>query len=366
MTMQRKYKSTLVSLGLLTVVGVLLLPLVRRSAQETSNAAATKVLTDAKSEANPITVSPEPSHVAQLLTAAASLENAPEHTEEIAHAAGSVADSDLLTALESLKTTTNSAAIELRDALVRRWATQAPVAAVDWANQLPAEAGRGSALQQAVLAWSELDLNAALDWVKALPADATKTALTLDLAYEATRSDAVLALQLAAPLPVSAERDVLLTHALSEWAESDHAAAQNWITSITDTALQQRLTATLATVLAKTQPAQAASLVSQSLSPGQYQNQAALTVIQQWAQTAPTTAAQWLIQFPEGSLKNQATQQLLTLWTKSDATAAGDWVAQLPVGDYRIQANAAYQTALKQIAVLNAAHAADATDLAAH
>jgi hypothetical protein len=66
----------------------------------------------------------------------------------------------------------------------------------------------------------------------------------------------------------------------------------------------------IAFVVAKTNPAEAAQLVSQQMSPGQTQTEAAISVLYQWTQQDPAAAMAWAESFPPGDLRERAINEV--------------------------------------------------------
>ena len=61
---------------------------------------------------------------------------------------------------------------------------------------------------------------------------------------------------------------------------------------------------------AKTSPADAVRLISEQMSPGQFPNAAAISVLYQWAQLDAATALAWAESFPAGDLRERAIQEV--------------------------------------------------------
>jgi len=81
-------------------------------------------------------------------------------------------------------------------------------------------------------------------------------------------------------------------------------------------------------------PVAAAEFVT-SLPEDETQNQAALSVISNWANRDPEQAAAWVLQFPQGPTREQGLREVVNGWTRMDSDAARMWVQQLSAGDTR-------------------------------
>ncbi len=217
--------------------------------------------------------------------------------------------------LNQLVVSTNEAAREFRQQLVRRWAQTDPAAASVWAAQIQEGPVHGEALEQVAIAWANSDFPAASAWLGALREGAGKQTATLAMTYEAARRDPMTALDLVAGLEPSCDRDQALTHGLSQWADADPVAAAAWAAQVPDTALRQRLLGALAVSIAERDGITAALVAATTLNSTAEQGRAATAIAQRWAQTAPEEAADWLSQFPEGPLRNAAGQCAADAWS---------------------------------------------------
>ena len=221
-----------------------------------------------------------------------------------------------------------------------------PAAAGAWVSQLPESPLARAGAEQVAIAWANADLQSARAFVSALPEGAGKQGATLALAYEADRSEPIAALELASTLAVSRERDDLLVHSVSQWPESDAATAAEWASRVPDPSLRQRLLAAVAVASAGQNGGAAGALAANALSAGEGQNRAVVSIVQRWAQHAPSKAAAWVSQFPNAPSRDTAVENLLAAWVTQDAEAAGIWVQRLPVGTMHDFGHSAYLRAL--------------------
>jgi hypothetical protein len=247
----------------------------------------------------------------EALVAAAEQEADPDRrSETLGVAAASVSDAELPATLEALVLDARPAAAELSQILVRRWAeADAPTAAA-WISQLPEGPSCQSSFGQVAIAWANSDLPAATAWVQAMPAGECKTTAALGLGYEASRVEPITALELAGALPSGPQRDDLLVHAISQWAVGDSARAADWAAQVPDATLRQRLLAAVLVAAAEKDGAAAAAFAVQALPPGEDQDQAAVCIVQRWAQYSPAAAASWIEQWPDNPIRAAAEQSL--------------------------------------------------------
>lgn len=281
---------------------------------------------EARSEGFPL--GPGPFDLALLANIQA--ESDPQKSSDaVQHAADSVPDAQLCSALNALVRNTNAAAVELCKVLARRWAETDLPAAVSWAEHFSGEAFQSEALRQVAIVWADRDLKGAAVWIAALPEACDKEAARISLAYEACRTEPLLALQLVIGSAPGPDRDGLLVHAVSQWAGADSRAAWEWASRVPDASLRDQLLASVAVASAEQDAEAAAGLVAGSLPAGPEQQRAAVAVAQRWARKSPRDAASWAVRFPD-SVRAYAVQNVVTVWTDQDSEAATAWLQQLP------------------------------------
>jgi hypothetical protein len=240
-------------------------------------------------------------------------------------------------------------ASELRKSKIRDRAEVDPAAAAAWAATVNDASARADALEQVAIVWANSDLQAAAHWVGSLPEDQAKETAAVAFAYESARSDPLTALQIAGSLPESRSRDEAITHAVSQWAANDSASALLWSRQVADVQLRQRLFSVIAIAASDEAPSSAATLAATFLDPGSSQANAAVSIVQRWAQTSPETAADWIVQFPEGSDRVSAIDNLVAIWALKDAQAAQSWAQSLPEGSLRNAALSAWNQAIASL-----------------
>ncbi len=197
--------------------------------------------------------------------------------------------------------------------LATRWAEQDPEVAANWAIGLRENNLRQAAINQVMNAWGDQNPTAALEWLQGIPPGNSKQGATLSLGYEIARTDPVTALDLAAGLSPSQERDDLLTYSLRQWAYADSAAAQTWAMKVPDPNLEQRLVAAAAVAGAKQDGAQSAMLAATALRPGEEQNRAAISILEQWALSSPGAAYAWASELPDPTAREAALLSLRSM-----------------------------------------------------
>ena len=251
--------------------------------------------------------------------------------------------------LNSLLALSSAEASELRKSKVRDWAEADPSAAAAWAAAVKDASARADALEQVAISWANTDLQAAARWISSLPEDKGKETVAVAFAYESARTDPLTALQIAGSIPDSLARDEAITHAVSQWAATDSASALLWARQVTDVQLQQQLFSAISVAASDTTPVTGARMSAALLDPGSPQENAAVSVVQRWAQTSPQAAADWIVQFPEGSGRSAAVDNLVAIWALKDVSAAQSWVESLPEGALRDTAVSAWTHAVASL-----------------
>jgi thioredoxin-like negative regulator of GroEL len=102
----------------------------------------------------------------------------------------------------------------------------------------------------------------------------------------------------------------LLDNMAQQWASQDMQAASAWALAKPAGGQRDRLLQHIALAESKTDPNQAAQLVAQQISPGQFQNEAAVSVVYQWAQQDAKAALTWAESFPAGDLRDRAIKEV--------------------------------------------------------
>jgi hypothetical protein len=173
------------------------------------------------------------------------------------------------------------AAIEAKDQLLRNlrdWAAKYPEAALASVLKLPPGNDRDEALASVCLGLAETD-----------PADAVETAQGLHLENQ--------------------PGDVM-GNLVQQWATADVSSALDWANDQPPGAQRDSLMSRVAFVLSQAAPSDAANLVTEQIPPGPAQDEAVMTVVNQWGNQDLAAAAAWVKNFPEGPLQARAVAEL--------------------------------------------------------
>ncbi len=102
----------------------------------------------------------------------------------------------------------------------------------------------------------------------------------------------------------------LLENLVQQWADQNEPAARAYALNKPPGEERDRLLGRVAFTRSKNNPADAAQLVAEWISPGEVQNEAALSVLHQWALRDPDAALAWAQSFSNDNLRNRALKEV--------------------------------------------------------
>lgn len=241
---------------------------------------------------------------------------------------------------------------------IRAWlrtiAATHPEQAAAWIESQADEARRMEATRELTQAWAELNPAASLAWAQGL-SDAPRREQALEVVcLQVAQQDPGAALTAAiatGPLEEpGGARMSLIENLTAQWANRDVHAALDWARKVPDDTQRGALLNRVAFALAQSEPLAAATLVATEIPGGTAQDQAALTVVYQWALRDPASAATWVSRFPDGPQFGEIVQNLIGVWGEKDAAAAEQWLASLPTGAARGVGEQALREARQRLA----------------
>ncbi len=160
-------------------------------------------------------------------------------------------------------------------------------------------------------AWARAHPAEALAWALKATNGPQRDAVMETVCPQVAETNAAAAVALAERAGSSCSN--LLENMVLQWAQQDGAAAFAWTRSRPAGEERDRLFGRIAFVQSKTSPEEAARLIVEQMSPGAAQEEAAISVMHQWAQRDATAAMAWAQRFPEGKLRNRAIQEVQNL-----------------------------------------------------
>jgi hypothetical protein len=185
-----------------------------------------------------------------------------------------------------------------------------PLAAAQFAETNSIGYTHDQVLQRVAQLWAATDSSAALNWATTLNNPAEREAILTEVCLQVAESDPAEAVRMRSQL-VTDEKPNWGLEALAErWAEKDFPAALDWALSRAASEQRDQLIARVAYVQSQTSPFEAATLVTEKISAGRTQTEAAIAVLHQWALSDLPAAGQWAARFPEGDLRSRAYSEL--------------------------------------------------------
>jgi hypothetical protein len=95
-----------------------------------------------------------------------------------------------------------------------------------------------------------------------------------------------------------------------QWAGADVAAARDWALALPAGADRDQILSRVCQVLSQNDPSSAGAIVSREIPAGPLQDEAAMSVLHQWAIRDFRSASEWIAHFPKGSLRTRAEEEL--------------------------------------------------------
>ena len=149
-----------------------------------------------------------------------------------------------------------------------------------------------------------------------------------EIAWNAVETDPKLAREAFDKLtPDSEERIQLVRHFAMSMAGDDTEEALTWARGLESDLEKSAACGQIALVIADTDPAKAAHLISESGIEGRHLDVAVVQVLQRWADQSPDEAAGWVTLFPAGEVRESGIRTVVPLWVEADREAAFSWMA---------------------------------------
>jgi len=152
--------------------------------------------------------------------------------------------------------------------------------------------------------WTRQNQSAALEWLLTASASDQRDAVAEIVCANIAQYDPAQAVLLAERF--SARFGDLLPNLLQQWADQDEPGAYAFAIDRPAGDERDRLLSRVAFARSKVNPAEAADIVAAQIAPGEIQNEAALSVLHQWALRDPNAAQLWARLFPDEGLRARA------------------------------------------------------------
>ena len=158
--------------------------------------------------------------------------------------------------------------------------------------------------------WARQQPEKALEWALHQPDGSQRHEVLVDVCYQVAQSDPATALFMAQQLHLNQGQGAVIENLVQQWAAQDVSAAYIWAQAQPTAEEKNGFMARIAFVQAQTDPADAARLVVEQITPGQTQAEAVMTVLHQWALQDMQEANTWAQLFPAGALRDRAMNEL--------------------------------------------------------
>lgn len=160
-----------------------------------------------------------------------------------------------------------------------------------------------------VRAWAGLDPDAALTWAAQLP-EWERDSMVEAVCISAAVTDPLKAIEAAREFRDPARESGIVENIADHWAARDLPGVTRWARKLPKEGNRDQIIARIAFVQSMSDPIAAANLILAEIPQGEIQDEAAMTVIHQWALKNPAEARAWVNAFPASSLQTRAMAEL--------------------------------------------------------
>lgn len=158
--------------------------------------------------------------------------------------------------------------------------------------------------------WAAKDAEGALAAAMKLPEGDERNQALAAVCSGLAQTDPADAVKMAKNLHLDEQPGAIMENLVQQWAATDLSSALDWANSQPASGQHDGFTMRIAYVMSKTDPADAANLVVNQIPPGPAQDEAVMTVLNQWANQNLVAATVWVKGFPEGPLQERAIKEL--------------------------------------------------------
>jgi len=159
-----------------------------------------------------------------------------------------------------------------------------------------------------IRAWARSNPRYAREWLSSASEGTRRDAVAEMVCLQMAETNAVAAIAVADRYAAGCTN--LLDNLLAQWANQDLQGAYQWAAGKPPGAQRDSFLGRIAFVESKTDPEYAGRLVAEQIPPGQIQDEAAISVLYQWAQKNPNAAMTWAQSFPAGTLHDRAVTEV--------------------------------------------------------
>jgi hypothetical protein len=159
-----------------------------------------------------------------------------------------------------------------------------------------------------IRAWARKNPRRALEWLVSAPEGAKRDTVSEMVCLEIAETNAAAAVVLADTY--GARCTNVMENLMMQWADRDVEAAYTWAAAKPPGEQRDGLLSRIAFVESKTDPKDAATLVAEQIPAGRIQDEAAISVLYQWALKDPEAAMNWAQSFSAGILHDRAVTEV--------------------------------------------------------
>lgn len=190
---------------------------------------------------------------------------------------------------------------EINDAiesLLPLWVADDPLAARDYADALPEGPLRETILHRVIQYWSAKDTPAALDWISHRMNAAERLSLGMAVCHQIAKTDARSAISVAQSTGLAQENPDFVAYLIQVWANQDPSTSLSWVRSQPEGRLRNQYVAGVVLTMAQSAKYDTAvKLVFDEIPIGAQQDDALMTIVNQWANKDLESATVWVESF---------------------------------------------------------------------
>ncbi len=147
-------------------------------------------------------------------------------------------------------------------------------------------------------------------WIASLPQGEEQDGALEEYCELELRGDPLAAMQTAEEAGLLGRSQEAATRLVTTWARQDWQGALDWTCENAAGSQRETILATIVFIAAQEVPPRAAEMVATRMISGVRQEEAAISVIHQWAMSDLKGAAQWAADFPAGETKQRAEREI--------------------------------------------------------
>jgi hypothetical protein len=194
--------------------------------------------------------------------------------------------------------------------LIAKLVRDTPEAAGQFAESLETGEIREEVLHLVAQFRAGQDEASAEKWAAQLPNESERISALSDICLQTAETDPRSALEIAGHNDLKEMSAALTAGIVQKWAKQDFSDASNWVKDRPPGEGRDQMLQRLALVESETDPAAAASLVAEQISPGPVQNEAVISIVHQWAMQDMNGASEWVALFPHSAIRDRAEEEL--------------------------------------------------------